>query len=117
MYQDIGFDRVKPILESRCLPCHQGDYMGTSIPDFRTAADVYNPDRQPPLIVPGEPEKSRLLQVVYLMEDSEGSMPPVGHSLSVEEKDILGEWIRQGASWPDEEALKSEALQDRRLRR
>lgn len=117
MYQDVGFDQVKPILESRCLPCHQGDYMGTNIPDFRTSADVYNPDRRSPLIVPGEPEKSRLLQVVYLMKDSEGSMPPVGHSLSVEEKDIIGEWVRQGASWPDDEVLKSDALKNRSLRR
>ena len=117
MYQEVGFDQVKPILESRCLPCHQGDYMGTKIPDFRTAGDLYTPHRRPPLIVPHEPEKSRLLQVVYLMKDSEGSMPPVGHSLSVEEKDTIGEWVRQGASWPDNEVIEREALKDRSLRR
>lgn len=116
MHQEVGFDQVKPIFESRCLPCHQGDFMGATIPDFRTAKEVYDPDRQPPLIVPGQPEKSRLLQVIYLDEKTGGVMPPVGHGLSTEEKDIIGEWIRQGAAWPDNEVLEAEALKNRSLR-
>jgi len=116
MHQEVGFDQVKPILESRCLPCHQGDFMGANIPDFRTAKEVYDPDRQPPLIVPGKPEESRFLQVVYLTKKSGSAMPPVGHSLTTEQKDIIGEWIRQGAAWPDGVVLEAEALQDRNLR-
>ena len=112
-----GFEQVKPILESRCLPCHQGDYMGATLPDFRTAADLFDPDRNPALIVPGDPEGSRLLQVVYAVDDGEVTMPPVGHGLAIGEKDLIGEWIRRGAIWPDGEVLQSEALRDRSLRR
>ena len=112
MYQEVGFDRVKPILETRCLPCHQGDYLGTPLPDFRTSKDVYDPTRQPPLVVPGEPEESRLLGVIYLEEEAETAMPPLGHGLSMEEKNLIGEWIRQGACWPDDEVLQSRAVAD-----
>ncbi|MCB1230903.1 MAG: hypothetical protein KDN19_11580 [Verrucomicrobiae bacterium] len=116
MYQEVGFDQVKPVLESRCLPCHQGDYLGARIPDFRTSREVYDPNRQPPLVVPGKPEESRLLDVIYLSENADTAMPPLGHGLSMEEKNLIGEWIRQGACWPDGETLESEAVLDMKQR-
>lgn len=116
MYQEVGFDQVKPTLEARCLPCHQGDYLGAVIPDFRTSRDAYDPGRNPPLIVPGEPEKSRFLDVLYLDEKSGASMPPLGHGLTLEEKNLIGEWIRQGACWPDGEVLQSAAVADMKER-
>ena len=112
MYQEVGFDRAKPILEERCLSCHQGDMLGARLPDFTNSAELYDPDRKPRVIVPGDPENSRLMQVIYLEGESPGSMPPVGHALSLEEKDTLGQWIRQGAVWPDGEHLKSRAARE-----
>lgn len=106
----MGFDRVRPILENRCLPCHQGDFMGAPVPDFRTVKELYEPARQPRLIIPGDPEGSRLLQVIYLNKETTGAMPPLGHGLSLEEKNTLGEWIRQGAEWPDGLVLESAAV-------
>ncbi|MCB1063821.1 MAG: hypothetical protein KDN20_12970 [Verrucomicrobiae bacterium] len=114
MYQEVGFDQVKPILQERCLPCHQGDLLGTKVPDFRTSADVYNPSRPTPLVVPGKPEESRMLQVIYLTEKTGQAMPPLGHGLTLEEKNLIGEWIRQGACWPDGEVLQSAAVADKR---
>jgi uncharacterized membrane protein len=109
--EQIAFDKVKPILQDRCLPCHQGDYMGSPVPDFRTADSMFNSGRQPPLVSPGEPDNSRILQVVYLRKDgAEAEMPPVGHGLSATEKNLLGEWIRQGAPWPKGEKLESAAV-------
>ena len=111
--EKVAFDKVKPILQNRCLPCHQGDYMGSPVPDFRTADGMLNSGRQPPLVDPGEPDNSRILQVVYLRKDgAEAEMPPVGHGLSASEKNILGEWIRQGAPWPKGEKLQSAAVAD-----
>lgn len=52
------------------------------------------------------------MRVIYLEGESPGSMPPVGHALSLEEKDTLGQWIRQGAVWPDGEHLKSRAARE-----
>ncbi len=111
--EQIAFDKVKPILQDRCLPCHQGDYMGSPVPDFRTADTMFNSGRQPPLVAPGEPDNSRILQVIYLRKDgAEAEMPPVGHGLSASEKNLLGEWIRQGAPWPKGEVLQSAAVAD-----
>lgn len=107
-----GFDQVKPILESRCLPCHQGDFMGAPVPDFRTSQALYDPARQPRIIVPGDPERSRLVQVIYLTEESAGTMPPLGHGLTLEDKNTLGEWILQGAEWPAGKTLQSTAVAD-----
>lgn len=112
MYQEVGFDQVKPILQEKCLPCHQGDYLGAKIPDFTTSTEVYDPSRTPRLVVPGEPDQSRLLSVIYLEEESEAAMPPLGHGVSLEEKNLIGEWIRQGACWPDGEILQSAAVAD-----
>ncbi len=116
MYQEIGFDQVKPILQERCLPCHQGSFLGARIPDFRTSAEVYDPARPIPLVVPGDPEGSRLIQVIYLTEKTGQAMPPLGHGLTLEEKNLLGEWIRQGACWPDGEVLQSAAVADMKTR-
>jgi hypothetical protein len=41
-------------------------------------------------------------------------MPPLGHALSEEEKNYLGEWIRQGAPWPSGVELESAAVADTR---
>ena len=113
MYQEVGFDRVKPILQDRCLPCHQGTYMGAVIPDFRTSKELFEPNRQPRLIVPGDPEASRIMQVVYLTKkEGEGAMPPLGHGMTADEMNLLGEWIKQGACWPDGEVLQSAAVAD-----
>ena len=112
MYQEVGFDQVKPILQEKCLPCHQGNYLGAKIPDFTTSREVYDPARTPRLVVPGEPDQSRLLSVIYLEEASEAAMPPLGHGVSLEEKNLIGEWIRQGACWPDGETLQSAAVAD-----
>lgn len=108
----FGFDRVKPILEERCLPCHQGDYLGSPLPDFRSREDLLDAKRPVPLVLPGKPEESRLLQVIYLEEETDASMPPLGHGLDLEQKNAIGEWIRQGAIWPEGEVLQSAAVAD-----
>ena len=110
--EEIGFAAVKPILQERCLPCHQGDYLGAKVPDFRTSKDLLDSNRPVPLVVPGDPESSRVLQVVYLEAETGEVMPPLGHGLSLEEKNLLGEWIRQGAEWPEDEVLQSAAVAD-----
>lgn len=109
-----GFAEVKPLLQEKCLPCHQGDFMGAAVPDFRTPTELFDPARRPRLVVPGDPERSRLLQVIYLVEATPGVMPPLGHGLTPEERNLVGEWIRQGATWPDGEVLQSAAVADRK---
>ena len=100
------FADVKPIFEERCLGCHQGSLLGSPVPDFRTAKGMITAG----YVVPGEPEKSTLLNKVYLPGESAAQMPPIGHSLSAEEMNLIGEWILQGAEWPQGESLRPAVL-------
>lgn len=86
--------------------------MGAPVLDFRVMKDLYDPARQPRIIVPGDPEGSRLIQVIYLTDEMAGTMPPLGHGLTLEEKNLLGEWILKGAEWPAGKKLQSAAVVD-----
>lgn len=108
----IAFRQIKPVLEKRCLPCHQGNYMGAPILDLRTPGELTDATRVPRLIVPGKPEASYLLAKVELSSDEEIAMPPIGHDLTAEEKAWLSEWIRLGAFWPEGEVLTSAAVRE-----
>ena len=99
---EAGFAEVKPILEERCLGCHQGSVLGTPVPDFRTRDGMIRAG----YVVPGEPDQSKLLEKVYLRGEEGSQMPPIGHGLSEDEMNLLGEWILQGADWPAGEKLQ-----------
>jgi uncharacterized membrane protein len=97
---EVSFTReVKPILEKRCLPCHSGTLMPGML-DMRSRDAVFAARRGGAVIVPGDPEASRLFHKMSLEDDQTGAMPPTGHALSAEEQRVLTEWIRQGAEWP-----------------
>ena len=103
---NAGFADVKPIFEERCLGCHQGSLLGSPVPDFQTAKGMITAG----YVVPGEPDKSTLLNKIYLPGESAAQMPPVGHSLSQKEMNLIGEWILQGADWPQGETLRPAVL-------
>ncbi len=97
---------VKPILTQHCLPCHHG---GTLLNDFNleTKEKAFRLGRNGPLIVPHSPETSRvwyLLATPHPSKPGEDLMPSHGDRLTDTEKNILYQWIEQGAAWPDGEA-------------
>jgi Planctomycete cytochrome C len=79
---------VKPILELRCVRCHDSV---TAMKHLR----LDRKDRAMLVIVPKKPEDSRL----FLAARSE-FMPPGGPKLSAAELDTLRRWIAEGARWP-----------------
>jgi len=92
-------DYVEPILKTHCFDCHShesGDASGGLVLDSRAGWSVGGDSG--PSIVPGEPEKSLLLQAVDY-EDDYLQMPPDG-KLSATERDILRKWIVDGAVDP-----------------
>jgi hypothetical protein len=98
---EVSFTReVKPILERRCLPCHNGSLL-PGLLDMRTREAVFVSRPGGAVIVPGDPEASRLFHKMSRDDDEEGAMPPTGHALSAKEQGVLTEWIRQGAEWPE----------------
>ncbi len=91
---------IKPILESACLSCH-----GPEKPkgDLRldTKANTMKGGENGVVIVPGQPEKSPLYTSTILPPDDDKIMPPKGDKLTKEQADLLRDWIKAGAPWPD----------------
>ncbi len=94
----VRFERhVKPVLEAKCLACHQVEAMpGRLSLESREAA--LRSGTLGVFIVPGRPESSRFLQ--NLTKAHAVAMPPVGETLTREEEQLLTRWIAQGAEWP-----------------
>lgn len=90
--------QVKPVLESKCLPCHcppQG--MNGFRLDSREHA--FASGAAGPRIVPGNPDASLLLAFASTHQNVP-VMPRVGNRLTKTESLILRQWIKEGADWP-----------------
>ena len=96
----ISFKKhIAPILQSRCLPCHNGKTMPKLFSmTSRTAA--FQSGALGPRIVPGSPDKSLLFLNPSGTHKAIKVMPPVGNRLTSEDLAILRRWITQGAEWP-----------------
>jgi len=109
---DTDFEtHVAPILVKRCLECHNtteaaGELVLTS------QGALMRGGESGPVIVPGEPMESYLLEQI-----SSGEMPPEKNGkpnpLPQDEIDRLTAWVREGAIWPEGRELNQyEATSD-----
>jgi hypothetical protein len=89
--------RVRPLLSQRCGKCHVEDSLGDLRLDSRAA--LLAGGTSGPAIVPGDPERSLLIQAVR-HELPNLKMPMTGPRLSAEQIGDLEEWVRRGAPWP-----------------
>jgi hypothetical protein len=96
----LSFNRdVRPILSNSCFACHGPD-------EGQRAADLRLDDRQSSVndlavISPGEPESSEMIRRILSEDEAEAMPPPDSHvaSLSLEQREILIRWIREGAEY------------------
>jgi cytochrome c553 len=89
-------DKVKPLLDSRCVACHGPDKVKGGLRMDARAALLKGGDSGPAL-APGKPQESLLLHaVLHTKPDLE--MPPK-EKLTAKDIAILEQWIRQGAPW------------------
>ncbi len=101
--EDIEFfeREVRPLLAEQCFTCHSGrvetPFAGLRL-DSREA--VLAGGDSGAAILPGNPEQSRLMQ---MLRGAPVIMPPTG-KLPEERIDVIAEWIRMGAPWPDDPA-------------
>ena len=79
---------VQPIFNARCLACHGGT-QGLYLTDY---ARVMAGGNHGPVIVPGDPGQSRLIQYIR-----RGYMPYGGAPLSLAEIQVLVNWVAAGA--------------------
>ncbi len=95
----IDFDRqVRPILSDKCYHCHGPDAESRQA-DMR----LDRPDGVPEhVIVAGEPDDSELVRRIMSDDESERMPPPESHlELSADEKELLTQWIREGAEFKE----------------
>jgi WD40 repeat protein len=96
--KEISYYRdVRPILQLRCQGCHQpakaeGNYIMT---EHRTLLEKGRSGE--PGIVPGHPEKSRVMQLIVPQEGKPPAMPRNQDPLTPEQVEIIRQWIAQGA--------------------
>lgn len=90
---------VYPVLELRCLACHQPEGAGyeTSGLDLRTHEGLMKGTRFGPMVVPGNASASNLLAVIDHRTDPKIWMPHQAKRLSKCERLLIRAWISQGA--------------------
>ena len=101
----ISFNfQVRPILSDRCFKCHGPDEKQRKA-DLRLdtregALAALGPNKDHFAIVPGHPEQSTLVHRIYSAHPDSIMPTPDSHlSLSASEKQILTQWIAEGANW------------------
>jgi hypothetical protein len=95
--KDASFfdQRVAPILEKRCLPCHNEELKNANI-SFLDRDSLLSGGTLGPALIPRRPDKSLL--ITALRHEGELQMPP-GPKLPSKEIAVLTEWIKRGAIW------------------
>ena len=93
---DFFESKIRPILANSCYSCHTGSALGGLRVDSREA--MLKGGTRGPVLVPGDPQKSLLIQAVR-QTDPKLKMP-MGGKLSDSEIADLEAWVKAGASWP-----------------
>jgi mono/diheme cytochrome c family protein/cytochrome c553 len=90
--------RVRPVLARSCLTCHAASRMGGL--DMTSRDGLLKGGDSGSAIVPGEPDKSLLIQAVNYTHERL-KMPFQQPRLRDEEVADLWAWVKAGAIWPD----------------
>src|SRR5260221_2092488 len=95
-------DKVRPILAEKCYPCHTDTATSQLRLDSREA--LLKGGSRGPAIVPGEPDKSLLIEAV---RQTGGLKRPMGRQLAQQQVADLVAWVRMGAPWGPAEHAES----------
>lgn len=110
---EVDFNRdVRPILSDKCYNCH-----GPDAEQREGAGDGLRLDNREGAfrdlggyraVVPGRPDESELIRRINSTDPDE-VMPPASHrkALSDAEREVLNNWVRQGADWSEHWAFLS----------
>ena len=90
--------KILPIFTARCQSCHNHTLKLSGL-SLESAAAVETGGTHGPVVVPGNPQQSRLYRRVARIEKP--FMPMDGDALPESEVTLLKTWIEQGAVWPE----------------
>ncbi len=100
---------IQPILEKSCVECHGPDKVKGGLRlDNKEAA--FKGGKGGLAIVAGEPEKSDMHHRVTLPKDDDDVMPSKGDLLTKAQQDLIRDWIKQGANWPEGVVAKASGV-------
>src|SRR5262245_10926045 len=102
--------KVRPLLAEHCTRCHGPDKQRGGL-RLDSARALAKGGESGPVVVPGQPDESRLVEAVRYAGDLK--MPPKG-KLSEADLTALVAWVRDGAVWPEAVGTAKPAATDRR---
>ena len=90
---------IQPIIQSRCLECHQpkGEGYEKSGLDLRTYEGLMKGTKFGTMVIPGDAFMSNLMVLIDGRAAPEIRMPHGRKSLSRHDRDLFRQWINQGA--------------------
>lgn len=91
--------QIRPILNDRCVECHGPKKQKSEFRVDQRASMLKGGDSGVAAVVPGQPAKSHLIDVLRTT-DPDTRMPPKGDRLSSAQVALLEQWIADGAVWP-----------------
>ncbi len=103
--QSVDFEsQIKPLLSDRCFTCHGPDE-NTRKADlhlYTREGAMAKLDDDYAVITPGKPEASALYKRLTT-DDPDELMPPLESKLSLsnQEKELIRQWIKEGAEWKE----------------
>ncbi|MGV3720018.1 MAG: DUF1549 domain-containing protein, partial [Actinomycetota bacterium] len=92
--------KIRPLLAQQCQGCH-GEKAQKGGLRVDNAAAFFKGGETGPMVVPGHPEKSSLIEVIGYAKDLK--MPPQG-KLKPQQIADLTQWVSMGAPWPGYDA-------------
>ena len=99
---EVGYNReILPLLAGKCLACHGTDAAKRKAKLRLDDREVAHAERDGVrAIVAGNPEESELIRRIF-SKDEEEVMPPPGEgkALTEREKELLKQWISEGAKY------------------
>lgn len=98
---------VAKIFEDHCLRCHKP---GKAKGDVELGA--WDALKEQEIIVPGEPDRSGLVDAITASDGQPPRMPKEGVPLSQQQIDAVRAWIKAGAQWPADLALHERSKAD-----
>lgn len=91
-------DNVFGVLKNRCHKCHGNEEAKGGLRLHTRDFTIKGGDGGAS-IVPGDPAKSLLVELIKLAEDDDDVMPPKGGKLTDKEIAAIEKWIADGAKW------------------
>ncbi|WP_263408095.1 c-type cytochrome domain-containing protein [Terriglobus tenax] len=96
---NLYVDRVQPILQARCYRCHAGLNRESGL-RVDSRAYMLKGGKHGTALVPGDPEKSLLIQLVRHEGPKDDPMPMPNRRGKLPEQEIrdLERWVKEGAN-------------------